>query len=293
MTERDARSARLATLESGLDGTLAPPHEVLALSCAGGVRLCRTLTADEGGASVASISGNVAEREMLAPLASLRSKVGSTGTLAPPTLLRPADVMHTALVGPIVNAHDQSFANRILLHVEPFLRIALAVAQSMMPAPRLKFPTGVPMLPAKLTFPVGDPFFDGELEVTWRAEAMQVVRHHKIIADQPCRCFQPGLMQQVMNFRVVQPRLTILGGHRQQHPVWPAKLHLNPRSRKLPPDIIKWRSGVHASIGEARLRRAIGVVHLNGRVAAPTWWSETLSNPDWRRRRREQSEHLG
>ena len=107
--------------------------------------------------------------------------------------------MHAPLVRPVLDARDQALADWILLHVKPLL--ALAVAQAMMPAARLKLPTGVPMLPAKLTFPVGDPGLDGELQVARRAEAMQVIRHQEIIADQPRRRFEPGLMDELLRLR--------------------------------------------------------------------------------------------
>ena len=129
---------------------------------------------------------------------------------SPDWLLRPVDIMHAAFVGPVLRASDQSFANGILLYIEPFLRITLAVTQSMMPATRLEVPFGISMFPAKITFPISDPFLNGEGGVARRAKAVQVIRHQEVIADQPCRRFQPSLVDELPSCVACQPRLVIL-----------------------------------------------------------------------------------
>lgn len=70
----------------------------------------------------------------------------------------------------------QSRADRILADVLPLLRIALAVSQSMMKSAGLKC-SCVRMSFRKAILPETHPAFDGEFQVAWRAEQMQMIGH--------------------------------------------------------------------------------------------------------------------
>ncbi len=74
---------------------------------AGGARLCRAVTADGGGASAASISGQAGGEKMLAWLASLRSKWGSMES-------RPTKMSHQPLIqfGLALCIHGIAFPGR-------------------------------------------------------------------------------------------------------------------------------------------------------------------------------------
>ena len=87
-----------------------------------------------------------------------------------------------------------------------------------MPATGLKFPTCrgqraiKVLLPfSEFPFPITNPSFNVEMQIPRCTEAMQMVRHQEIIADQPGRRFLPNLMNQFMHCRIGQPWFPILG----------------------------------------------------------------------------------
>ena len=85
--------------------------------------------------------------------------------------------MDRSLVRPLADFLCQARTHRILLHVEPFLRITLILPQTMMESPRLPNPIGVVMRLTKLALPIANPPLNGEGQITRGGEQMQVVRH--------------------------------------------------------------------------------------------------------------------
>jgi hypothetical protein len=159
----------------------------------GGARLLTSRTIHVGGASV---------------LASRRAKLFSA----------PNQIEHSTLERPVLNAFDQSFANGIFPHINPFLRVILIIAQPMMPAARLKFPFWLGERPREpflfqreFAFPIGNPCFNREMQISWRAKQMQMVRHQQIIANEPSRCLRPNLVKKLMCSFIRQPRFTLFG----------------------------------------------------------------------------------
>src|SRR5687767_8802016 len=98
--------------------------------------------------------------------------------------------MHTPEIRPIVCTRDQSGPHRIFPDVLPLLRVALAIAHSMMKPARLKS-VGRRCCAALIfktlggaVFPKRNPAFDGEFQIARSAEEMQVIGHEQIIADE-------------------------------------------------------------------------------------------------------------
>lgn len=119
------------------------------------------------------------------------------------------------------------FTERILLHVEPFLGVVLAVAQPMMPAARLKLPLCPLVLQRERAFPVGNPCFNGETQILRSAEAVEVIRHHKIITNKPSLRLRPSLMQKQMRRFVGKPRVALVGGDGEQNNVGLTEIDMN------------------------------------------------------------------
>ena len=90
-------------------------------------------------------------------------------TLAPPKTAPPAclqlfagpdQVEDFSFERPVFNAFAEALAQRVLLNVEPFLRMVLAVAQAVMPATRLKLPLRPLALQCEFALPIGNPSLD-------------------------------------------------------------------------------------------------------------------------------------
>lgn len=99
----------------------------------------------------------------------------------PPACLRlfagPNQVEDFSFERPVFNAFAETFAQRILLNVKPFLGIVLAVAQAMMPAARLKPPLRPLVLQRELALPIGYPRLNRESQIVRRTETVKVIWH--------------------------------------------------------------------------------------------------------------------
>ena len=98
--------------------------------------------------------------------------------------LMPPNFMHAPLIKPFFWFSCQAGSHRIFTDILPFLRIAFSATQTMMETGALKSSSLVAGF-RKLALPKRHPVFDSKLQVIRRAKQMQMVRHQKIIADQP------------------------------------------------------------------------------------------------------------
>ena len=146
--------------------------------------------------------------------------------------------MSIAFERPVFNSLYQSFANRIFLNVNPFLRAVLARAQAMMPAARLKTPVASSMPLFEISFPKSNPLFNGESQVMWRAKYMNVVRHQQIISGQPSGCSLPCFLKKLLRGFVCQPRNTVFGGDGQQNDVVAVEFNMDASGRIFPANFI-------------------------------------------------------
>src|SRR5262249_27243030 len=105
------------------------------------------------------------------------SSVASPHQHRPRSLASPNQIENFSFERPVFNAFSQVLAHWILLHVEPFVGVALAVAQAMMPAPRLKLPLHTFVFQGERTFPVGNPRLYSELQIARSTEAVKVIGH--------------------------------------------------------------------------------------------------------------------
>ena len=164
------------------------------------------------------------------------------GTLAPPRPVRsvggasvpasrrltelfpcPNQVKDFSFERPVLDATAKVLAQRILLNIKPLLRIALAVAETMMPTARLKLPLRWGERPrdplpfqGKLPFPIRNPSLDSKMQIARRTEAMQVIRHQQIITNQPRRRLRPSLMQKLTGCFVGKPRVAFVSRDSEQ-----------------------------------------------------------------------------
>ncbi len=109
--------------------------------------------------------------------------------------MSPTQLVHPTLEWPVIALRHKAAPDGILPDVMPLLRVVRCIPDAMVPAARLKPPFRKAVLPAQFPFPVGDPRLDIETQVVRRAEAMQVIRHQQVIADQPGSGFPPGLVK--------------------------------------------------------------------------------------------------
>jgi hypothetical protein len=150
--------------------------------------------------------------------------------IAPPanrSFTSPNQIEDFAFEWPVFDSLAKSFSDWILLNIEPFLRVILAVAHAMMPAARLKLPLCAFVFQSELALPIGNPSFNRELQIVWRAEAMKVVRHKQIITHQPSFRFGPSLVNKLVRGFVDQPRVALLGCYGEKNKVGPAKINVN------------------------------------------------------------------
>ena len=81
----------------------------------------------------------------------------------------PANIMHTALIWPVIYLFDQSGSKRIFAHVLPFFRVALAASQPMMKPDGLKS-TRLGSCFGEAILPKGNPAFDREFQIARRTK---------------------------------------------------------------------------------------------------------------------------
>ena len=136
--------------------------------------------------------------------------------------------MHAPEVRPILRPLRQLVPHRVLAHVLPLLRVTLAIAQPMMkPATLKRADIRVPL--RESIFPKGNPSFDFEPEIMWRAKQVQMVWHEEVVAHQPrLRRVFPYVVQRTLNGRLCQPSLSVLRANREEHPVRTAQGNVNP-----------------------------------------------------------------
>lgn len=88
----------------------------------------------------------------------------------------PTDLMHPAIIRPVLHANYQTGPHRIITDISPFLTVALTVAQPMMKSTRLEFPD-IGMRLGKTILPKSYPPFDRTLQIIRRTKQVQMVRH--------------------------------------------------------------------------------------------------------------------
>jgi hypothetical protein len=214
---------------------------------------------------------------------------GPPRAAAPPiqSISRPPNLMHASKVRPILRAFDQSSPERILANVLPLLRVALAVAHAMMKSARLKFPylagrtcwsvrgraAALPYqmgvgrrcraaqtfhLLGEAIFPEAHPAFDGELQITRRAEEMQMIGHKEIIADEPRGGgVFPNLVQRALNRSLRQPAPALLRANGQENPIRSAERNVNALRRRATARIAEGRSSMGVVVSDLVSRASL------------------------------------
>jgi hypothetical protein len=91
------------------------------------------------------------------------------------------------------------------------------------------------------TFPETNPALDGEFEIAWRAEQMQMIGHEKIIANEPCRGgVLPDFMQCVLDRGLCQPSSSFLGADGEEDPVRSTERSMDAFGRRAASRVAKW-----------------------------------------------------
>ena len=194
-----------------------------------------------------------------------RCRAADGHAAACPTNDLPMNLMHAALIGPILRFERQAGANWILPHVKPFLMVILLVPQTMMEPAALEFTDGilrlgvgrrccaadgraaarpyrfphtrerVPAFPVfcKTILPKSDPAFDGELKIIRRTEQMQMIGHQQIIAHQPGRSpVLPNVVKRALNRGLGQPAFALFRANGQKNPIRSAQGKVNASGRR-------------------------------------------------------------
>lgn len=129
--------------------------------------------------------------------------------------------MDKTLKKPILSLQHQALPHWILPHIGQFFLIFDSVAHPMMKRSPLPGPRLIQMAPAELALPKLNPLINAEVQVAWRAEEMQVIRHQQIISHQPCRrLLAPYFYQGLLHHGVSHPRDGILRVHGYEENVW-------------------------------------------------------------------------
>jgi len=163
--------------------------------------------------------------------------------------------MHAPAVRPILHPLHQPGAHRILLHVLPLLRIAFSIAHPMMKPACLKRP-GVRMRFGKSVFPKTDPTLDRELQITRRAEEMQVVGHEQIITHEPSGGgVFPDMMQRALHGRLREPSFALVGADGEENPVRSRKRGVNAFRRRATSGVVEREIAHGRCFIEARITR--------------------------------------
>ena len=132
------------------------------------------------------------------------------------SIRRKMNLMHTPEIRPILWFCNELGPHRILANVLPLLRVTFVVAQSVVKTAGLKFPKHVAGRRRRVAlilqrlcqpvFPETHPAFDGEFQITRRAEQMQMIRHQEIVAHQPRRRrVLPDVVQGALHGSLRQP----------------------------------------------------------------------------------------
>jgi hypothetical protein len=94
------------------------------------------------------------------------------------------------------------------------------------------------------TFPETNPALDGEFQIVWRAKQMQMIGHHKIIADKPCRGgVLPDFMQCALNRGLRQPSPSFLGADGEKYPVRSTERNVDTFGRRAASGVAKGSLG--------------------------------------------------
>src|SRR2546423_1481742 len=108
--------------------------------------------------------------------------------------------------------------------------------------------------PAELRFPIGDPFFDGELKIARRAEEMQVIRHKHVRTNQPGIGILPGGNKGLLSFLGGQPGRRTSSAHGQKDYGW-VTFDEHHAFGRIPPAGILWEShGENSKRSNKRLK---------------------------------------
>ena len=145
----------------------------------------------------------------------------------PHLLSGPNQIKNSSFERPSFNRGGQSFSQGILLYIEPLLRVILTVAQSVMPAARLKLPFRPPMLQTELAFPVGNPRLNSESQLARRAKRVEMIRHKQVIAHEPCCRPRPDFTQKSVRHFVGEPRSAFLRGDSEENNVRLSQMNMD------------------------------------------------------------------
>jgi hypothetical protein len=148
------------------------------------------------------------------PLAARKPSIASF-----PPAQSPTNFVNPPKIRPVLRRRHQPMSHRVFPHIPPFLRITLAIAQSMMKPTTLECPSG-PMFLRESVFPKTHPPLDREFEIARCAKQMQVIRHQQIITHQPCcRRVLPNAVRRPLHGRLREPTITFLGTNGQKYPI--------------------------------------------------------------------------
>ena len=141
--------------------------------------------------------------------------------------------MHATARRPILRMLHLFLAHWIFADILPLLRVIFAIAQPVMKTAGLKF-SCIWKRFRQPVFPKANPPLDGEFQIAWRAEQMQMIRHQEIVAHQPrCRRVFPDVVQGALHRSLRQPTLALLGADGEKNPVRSAERNVNPFGRRV------------------------------------------------------------
>jgi len=153
--------------------------------------------------------------------------VGRRGSAAQISISQPTNLMYASEIRPILRTRHQSGPHWILTNILPPLRIVLAVTQPMMKTASLKS-SRIWMHFREAVFPETHPALDGKFQIMRCTEQMEMIRHEKIITDEPRRSSVfPDVVQCALNRGLRQPASAFFGADGEENPIRPAGRNVN------------------------------------------------------------------
>ncbi len=132
---------------------------------------------------------------------------------------------------PVVGVLHHAVPDRVVAHIPPLLRVAFTVPKPVVMFVGLPAPVAVGVRLGKLALPVGDPRIKFKIDDMRRDQAMQVIRHQHVVANQPFVCLTPDRAKVIMRFRAGKPRASIPGADGKQDRRGAADVDIDPGSR--------------------------------------------------------------
>jgi hypothetical protein len=179
-----------------------------------------------------------------------------------PALSPPHHRRAHALIRPILRPRRQTSANRIFLHISPFLRITLLPSQTRVPEVALPFTRLGKMEATELSLPMRYPRLKCEVGITRSAKEMKVIRHEQIITNQPGVRSAPDILQSILHVGRSQPRLSVFCAYGQVNDGRFVRWSEHAVSGSFSTRLITWSvTGRHGQSNSTRRRKSQGRRH--------------------------------